>query len=228
MRVLVVEDEPLLRDGIVDLLRGAGHDAEAVGDGLKAVARGTDGGFELVVLDLALPKLDGLEVCRRLRSARPALVILMLTARGSEDDKVLGLREGADDYLTKPFGARELLARVGALGRRVQAQPAGADRVEEDGCVIDLGRCVAERGGQRTDLTPREVSIVRWLSRHRGRVVSRAELLEQVWGAPGTLQTRTVDMTIANLRKKLERDAGEPRIIVSIKGAGYAFGRGGR
>jgi len=222
MKILLVEDEPLLRDGLSDLLRGAQHEVDAVGDGLSAVARGLEGSFDLVVLDLMLPKLDGVEVCKRLKSARPTLPILMLTARGSEDDKVRGLLEGADDYVVKPFGARELLARVLVIGRR--AQPAISERLEVDGCVIDLGRCSVERDGITTELTAREVGIVRWLHKHRARAVSRAELLEHVWRVPATLQTRTVDMTIANLRKKVERDAGEPRIIVSMKGIGYGWG----
>jgi two-component system response regulator RegX3 len=171
-----------------------------------------------------LPRLDGIEVCRRLRAAHPGLPILMLTARGSEDDKVRGLGEGADDYVTKPFGARELLARVRALGRRAQPGAAELTRFVADGCAMDLARLTAARDGTPVALTPREVGIVRWLHRHRERVVSRAELLERVWGARGDLQTRAVDMAIAVLRKKIERDPAEPRIIVSVKGAGYAWG----
>jgi DNA-binding response OmpR family regulator len=222
VRVLVVEDEPSLREGIADLLRGDGHTVTAVGDGVAGVETGLGELFELVVLDLMLPRLDGIEVCRRLRSARPGLPILMLTARGSEDDKVRGLGEGADDYVTKPFSARELLARVRALGRRAPATES-LDEVQVDGAVIDLARMVVVRGDQRTMLTPREVGIVRWLFRHQDRIVPRAELLEQVFGQRGDLQTRAVDMAIAVLRKKLERDPAKPELIVSVKGAGYAW-----
>ncbi|MGE5186363.1 MAG: response regulator transcription factor [Acidobacteriota bacterium] len=222
MRVLVVEDEASLREGIVDLLAGDGHAVSAVADGAAGLAAGLAEPFELVVLDLMLPRLDGMEVCRRLRAARPGLPILMLTARASEDDKVRGLVEGADDYVTKPFSARELLARVRALGRR--APPAESlDEVQLDGVTIDLARMVVVRGDRRTALTPREVGIVRWLYRHRDRVVTRAELLEQVFGQRGDLQTRAVDMAIAVLRKKLEADPGRPQLIVSVKGAGYAW-----
>ena len=224
VRILVVEDEPSLRDGIADLLTGDGHVVSAVGDGIAGVEAGLRDAFELVVLDLMLPRLDGMEVCRRLRAARPGMPILMLTARGSADDKVRGLIEGADDYVTKPFSARELLARVRVLGRRA---PAGdsLDEVRVDDIVIDLARMVVVRGESRVALTPREVGIVRWLYRHQDRVVTRAELLEQVFGQRGDLQTRAVDMAIVVLRKKLEADPAKPTLIVSIKGAGYAWGR---
>jgi DNA-binding response OmpR family regulator len=223
VRILVVEDEPGLRDGLVDLLTGDGHAVDAVGDGAAAAARGTAEAYDLVVLDLMLPKLDGIEVCRRLRAARPGMPILMLTARGSEDDKVRGLGEGADDYVTKPFGARELLARVRALGRRA---PAGSvERIEVDGVVLDLARLIVVRGDDTTALTPREAGMLRWLHRHAGRAVTRAEMLEHVFGQRGDLQTRAVDMAIAVLRKKVERDPARPRIIVSVKGAGYAWGQ---
>jgi len=222
VRVLVVEDEASLREGIVDLLRGDGHAVSAVGDGAAAVEAGLRDAFDLVVLDLMLPRLDGMEVCRRLRAARPGMPILMLTARGSEDDKVRGLIEGADDYVTKPFSARELLARVRVLGRR--APPGESlDEVRTGDAVIDLAKMIVTRGEQRVPLTPREVGIVRWLYRHQDRVVSRAELLEQVFGQRGDLQTRAVDMAIAVLRKKLEADPSRPTLIVSVKGAGYAW-----
>ncbi len=224
MKILLVEDEPLLREGVRDLLRGAKHEVEAVGDGMSAVERGTAEAFDLVVLDLMLPKLDGLQVCQRLKKVRPSLPILMLTARGSEDDKVSGLLEGADDYVVKPFGARELLARVQAIGRRAVASGEAETALEVDGIVLDLARCRGKRGADEFDLTAREVGILRWLHQHKARAVSRAELLEHVWHAPPTLQTRTIDMTIANLRKKIERDPAEPRIIVSVKGIGYGWG----
>lgn len=222
MRILVVEDEASLREGIVDLLDGDGHQVTAVGDGAAGIEAGLRDPFDVIVLDLMLPKLDGMEVCRQLRAARPGMPILMLTARGSEDDKVRGLIEGADDYVTKPFSARELLARIRVLGRR--AQPTESlDEVQVDGAVIDLARMTVLRGTKRISLTPREVGIVRWLHRHQDRVVTRAELLEQVFGQRGDLQTRAVDMAIAVLRKKVEADPANPTLIVSVKGAGYAW-----
>ncbi len=224
MRVLIVEDDRVLREGVMDLLRGGGYEAEAVADGTEGLRRAIAEPFDLVLLDLALPGLDGIEVCRRLRMTRPAVPILMLTARGSEDDKVRGLNVGADDYVTKPFGARELLARVEALCRRASAIPRDPEIVEADGCSLDLGRCHAQRAGQVIPLTPREAGILRWLYQHRSRGVPRRELLTHVWGASEDVETRTVDMTIANLRQKIEVDASTPRIIVTVKGIGYAWG----
>ena len=208
---------------MVDLLTGDGHVVTAAGDGVTGLETGLRELFDLIVLDLMLPRLDGMDVCRKLRAARPELPILMVTARGSEDDKVRGLVEGADDYVTKPFSARELLARVRAIGRRA---PVGEslDEVQIDGVVIDLARMSVVRAGQCISLTPREVGIVRWLYRHRGRVVTRAELLEHVFGQRGDLQTRAVDMAIAVLRKKVETDPASPTVIVSVKGAGYVWG----
>ncbi|HUK81655.1 MAG TPA: response regulator transcription factor [Verrucomicrobiae bacterium] len=225
MRILVVEDEPSLRNGLVDLLKGAGHSVEIAVDGLTATKLGAEGNFDLVLLDLMLPKLDGVEVCLRLRKTRPALPILMLTARGSEEDKVRGLKVGADDYVTKPFGPRELLARIEALERRTQATPADAEVIEVDGCHIDLGHCQAHRGKKAIALSAREAGVVRWLYRHRARTVSRSELLEHIWNANPDMETRTVDMTIAHLRQKIERDPAYPAIIVSVKGVGYAWGQ---
>jgi DNA-binding response OmpR family regulator len=229
MRILIVEDERSLREALVDLLSGRGFEVEAVADGLSGVDRGTSGEVDLVLLDLALPRLDGVEACRRMRMARPALPILILTARGSESDRVRGLQAGADDYLTKPFGSRELLARIDALRRRAAISPSDVERVEIDGCTFDLGRCVAQRNADTIPLTAREVGILRWLHRHRARAVSRNELLQTIWGAPANavddIETRTVDMTIANLRQKIEREPAEPRIIVTVKGIGYAWGQ---
>jgi two-component system response regulator RegX3 len=223
VRILVVEDEGSLRDGIVDLLEGDGHVVTAAPDGVTGLESGLRDAFDLVVLDLMLPRLDGMEVCRRLRASRPGVPILMLTARAAEDDKVRGLVEGADDYVTKPFSARELLARVRAIGRRA---PPGesVDEVRLHDSVIDLARMAVIRDDTFIPLTPREVGIVRWLYRHRDRVVSRAELLQHVFGQRGDLQTRAVDVAIAVLRKKLEANPAAPTVIVSVKGAGYVWG----
>ncbi len=224
LNVLVVEDRPALRQGLVELLAEAGHRVESVGDGLDAIRRGTEHPFDLVVLDLMLPRRDGIEVCRRLRAARPEILVLMLTARGSEDDKVVGIEAGADDYVTKPFGPRELLARIDALDRRRRRPVGPGEPIEVEGCRIDLDRLTATRDGTESPLTAREGAILRLLHHHAGRPVSRAELLEEVWGADGDLLTRTVDVTVAKLRRKVEREPASPRIVVTVKGVGYAWG----
>ncbi|MDX1388196.1 MAG: response regulator transcription factor [Acidobacteriota bacterium] len=223
MKILVVEDNSALREGLTDLLEGAGHTVEAVADGEAATHRGVDTSIDLVLLDVMLPKRHGFDVCGRLRELRPDILILMLTARGAENDKVRGFRAGADDYLTKPFGARELLARIDALQRRVRATSAPSGPIEVDGCHIDLDRHVAIRSEVTTELSPREAAIVRLLHHHRHRVVRRAELLESVWGSRGDLATRTVDMAVANLRRKIEQDPSRPRIIRTVRGVGYTW-----
>jgi DNA-binding response OmpR family regulator len=224
MRILIVEDERPLREGLVDLLAAAGHEVVAAADGPSGAKLATEERFDLMLLDLMLPGMDGLELCRRVRQVRPELPILMLTARGSEDDKVAGFEAGADDYVAKPFGVRELLARVDAFARRARRTPAQAETVECGGCQFDFGRHQVERNGEIMSLTPREVGILRWLYLHRSRAVSRAELLEQVWGVSGDMQTRTVDMTIAKLRQKIERDPTAPEVVVTVTGVGYAWG----
>jgi len=151
----------------------------------------------------------------------------MLTARGSEDDKVAGFEAGADDYVAKPFGVRELLARVDAFARRARRTPTQAEIIECCGCRFDFGRHQVQREGETLSLTPREVGILRWLYLHRSRAVSRSELLEQVWGVSGDMQTRTVDMTIAKLRQKIEANPAAPEVVVTVTGAGYAWGDSG-
>jgi DNA-binding response OmpR family regulator len=225
MNLLLVEDEAVLRQGLVDLLHTAGYGVDTAGSGPEAVRKIGEGTYDLILLDVMLPGFDGIEVCRRIRPAHPTLPILMLTAKGSEDDKVRGLKAGADDYVTKPFGARELLARVEALGRRVRATPVEPEVLKNDGCTLDLGRLQAVRGRQIATLTVREGALLRWLHRHRTRAVSRAELLEQVWNLRPDMETRTIDMTVANLRSKIERDPADPRIVVCVKGVGYAWGQ---
>lgn len=222
MRILVVEDEVALREGLQDLMVGDGHEVVAVGDGAAAVEIGIREPFDLVLLDLMLPKLGGIEVCRRLRAARPGMSILMLTARGEEDDKVAGLTEGADDYVTKPFAARELLARVRALGRRHMASD-GAETICTGSLTLDLSQLHGTRDGKEFSLSAREAGIIRFLYRMRPNPVSRADLLEAVWGSRGDLETRAVDMAIATLRKKIEVEAANPILVRTIKGVGYRW-----
>jgi DNA-binding response OmpR family regulator len=223
VRVLIVEDEAGLREGIRDLMVGDGHEVSAVADGLAAVELGTAEPFDIVLLDLMLPKLDGIEVCRRLRAARPGLAILMLTSRGSENDKVQGLGEGADDYVTKPFSARELLARVRALGRR-HLGSSDAEIYTQESLSIDFGQLKGSLDGEEFTLSLKEAGIIRMLLRSRPSAVSRADLLESVWGSRGDLETRAVDMAIATLRKKIETTPSKPRLLMTVKGVGYRWG----
>ncbi|MEM7249562.1 MAG: response regulator transcription factor [Acidobacteriota bacterium] len=225
MRILVVEDDPLIAPGLEELLEGAGHEVELVRDGPTAVERGTASVFDVVLLDLMLPGLPGLEVLERLRRVRPGLPVLVLTARGDTDDVVRGLRRGADDYVVKPFRAAELLARLEALHRRQARETEEPEQLELPGVLVDLGRCTVQReGDEERSLTTREVGILRLLHGHRGRAVSRSELLEEVWGVPGNLHTRTVDMAVLGLRRKIEAEPKDPRIIVAVPGVGYAWG----
>jgi len=225
MKILIVEDEDALREGLVDLFESAGHHVVPVADGLSAVERAQDPGLDVMVLDRMLPRMDGLAVLAKTRELRPDLPILMLTAKGAEDDRVEGLQGGADDYVVKPFSIRELVARVEALHRRAGLSVNDAPlTLEVDDALLDLGRCRFHRGEERIDLTARETSILRWLYLHRDRAVERSELLEKVWDTRGDLATRTVDMTVANLRQKIERDPKEPSIVVTVKGRGYAWG----
>ncbi len=221
----MVEDEAGLREGIRDLMSGDGHEVTAVADGQAAVDIGTKEPFDIVLLDLMLPKLDGIEVCRRLRAARPGLAILMLTSRGSENDKVQGLGEGADDYVTKPFAARELLARVRALGRRHLGNT-DAETWIRGGISLDFGQLTGTLDDKSFALSLKEAGIIRMLIRNRPNAVSRAELLESVWGSRGDLETRAVDMAIATLRKKIEGTPRQPKLLLTVKGVGYRWGEG--
>ncbi len=222
VKILIVEDEMALREGLRDLMEGDGHTVQTAEDGARAVELGIAEPFDVVLLDVMLPKLSGMEVCRRLRRARPTMRIIMLTARGSEDDKVAGLCEGADDYVTKPFAARELLARVQAVGRRHQGE------VAEVLCIgaltLNLSMLQGKLAETEFSLSAREAGIIRFLLSHHPTPVSRAQLLEAVWGARGDLETRSVDMAVATLRKKIEEKPARPRCIVTVKGVGYRWG----
>jgi DNA-binding response OmpR family regulator len=224
-RVVVVEDEQAVRRGVADALRACGYEVAEAGDGVRGLAEAGAPGVDLVVLDVMLPRKDGLAVLRELRAGRPSLPVILLTARGREEDRVRGLKMGADDYVVKPFAARELLARVEAVLRRCEGR-AGAVQVARLGhAVIDLRRrevCWSET--QRGELSETESAILGFLVAHRKRAVSRDELLSGVWGIePRGLETRTVDMHIARLRTKLRDPSGKPtpEAIVTVRSHGY-------
>jgi DNA-binding response OmpR family regulator len=224
-RIVVVEDEPAIRRGVVDVLRSSGYEAVEAADGVKGLAEASRSNVDLVLLDLMLPKKDGLEVLRELRQVRPTVPVIILTARGTEDDRVRGLKMGADDYVVKPFSARELLARVEAVLRRSLGQTSAAGRARLGHAVIDLERREVSWGeGRRGELSETECAVLAFLVAHCKRAVSRDELLLRVWGIePVGLETRTIDMHIARLRTKLRDPSGKPtpEAILTVRSHGY-------
>jgi DNA-binding response OmpR family regulator len=215
-RILVVEDEDLIRRGLVDALQHREYAAQGVADGEAGLRDGKLGGWDLILLDVMLPKLDGFSVCERLRELGIGTPILMLTAKDAEDDKVRGLEAGADDYLTKPFGLKELMARVEALLRRARGHSARPALLRLAGAEIDLGRRVALHGGAEYPLTDREVDLLCYLHERADRVVTRDELLQAVWGYAQGVLSRTADIHLVKLRKKIGADAVE-----TVRGKGY-------
>src|SRR5881396_2740286 len=223
-RVLLVEDEAGLRITLTDRLASEGYRVETASDGETGLARATSGGYDLIVLDVMLPRMNGFDVCREVRQRGVTTPILMLTARGQVVDRVVGLKLGADDYLTKPFETIELMARLEALLRRrrsgVQA-PGGTYRFGE--VVVDFRRAEVTRGGKIVDLSAREFKLLRHFIAHRGATLSRDELLSKVWGYDEMPLTRTVDVHVAGLRQKIEANPKSPEYIVTVHGLGYKF-----
>lgn len=227
-RIVVVEDETPIRRGIVDMLEMAGYEPVQAADGQAGLDEGRRLGVDLVLLDLRLPKMDGVQVLVELRKTHPNLPIIILTARGSEEDRVNGLRKGADDYVVKPFSARELLARIEALLRRSAERPTPVKSISAAGHTINLERREIEfADGTRSKLSEMESAILVHLAANARRVVSRDELLSCVWGISGdTLETRAVDMHITRLRSKLTPPETQPQVewLVTVRGKGYMLG----
>ena len=222
--ILAIEDDPAILRGLADNLRFESYDVLTAADGQAGYTLIHEKRPDLIILDLMLPKLSGYEVCRKLRAEGNPLPILMLTARGEEADRVLGLDLGADDYMVKPFAIRELLARVRALLRRAQSgRPAPPDELRFGDVVVDFRKYEAHKGGKRLDLTRKEFGVLRMLSARSGEVVAREELLNEVWGYESYPTTRTVDNHIASLRAKIERDPAAPRHLRTVHGVGYKF-----
>ena len=221
-RILLVDDEQSVQTLLAYPLRKDGYEVVSALDGQEALDRFDDRAFDLIVLDVMLPKVDGLEVCRQLRG-RSAVPIIMLTARTEEIDKVLGLELGADDYITKPFSIREFRSRVKAVLRRVDMQrtEVSADPIEHDRLSIDRARRSVELGGEAVTLTFVEFEILTALAEHPGRVLSRALLLERLWGDSTYRDPRTIDVHIRHLREKIELDPREPRLLMTVRGVGY-------
>jgi DNA-binding response OmpR family regulator len=222
-RILVVEDEPGIALALEDDLRLEGYDVEVTADGTAALRRAREERFDLMLLDIMLAGKDGFDVCRELRRGGNTTPIIMLTARTQEAEKVLAFESGADDYVTKPFGPRELRARIAALLRR-STQSAGTSTVLRVGdAEVDFGRGEIRRGAMVVQLTPLEFKLLQLFVRSQGRILTREQLIDGAWG-PGTFVTeRVVDNHIGSLRRKLEPDAAEPRHLRNIRGLGYRF-----
>jgi two-component system alkaline phosphatase synthesis response regulator PhoP len=226
-KVLIVEDDEAMAVALRDGFDYEGYEVATARDGVAGFERAARGGCDLIVLDVMLPKLSGLDVCKRLRAAGDRVPIIMLTARGQEIDKILGLKLGADDYVTKPFSFLELFARAEAVLRRTGGEPDGRPG-GLDGCrfgdvEVDFRRHEATKAGAPLELSPRELRLLRHFAVHRGEVVTREELLDAVWGYDTIPFTRTVDTHVAKLRKKIEDRPGDPRWIVTIHRVGYKF-----
>jgi two-component system alkaline phosphatase synthesis response regulator PhoP len=220
--ILLVEDERSLRKTLTLRLQKANYVVETAQDGVEGLDKAMDQAFDLILLDLALPLRDGFDVCRDLRQAGIATPILMLTARAQTSDKVVGLKLGADDYVTKPFSSAELLARIEALLRRVPIRT-GQGVLEFGPVRLDLRRTEVTRDGKPVYLTVREFQLLRYLMERPGSAIPRAELLRSVWGYNTSSFTRTVDVHVASLRRKIERDPSAPELILTVSNAGYKF-----
>jgi two-component system, OmpR family, alkaline phosphatase synthesis response regulator PhoP len=223
-RLLLVEDEPGLQLALSDRLASEGYQVETAGDGNLAVARATGEPFDIIVLDVMLPGRDGFDVARTLRQQGVQTPILMLTARGQVVDRVVGLKLGADDYLTKPFEMIELLARLEALLRRAPAAAGVAlERYQFGDVVVDVRKAEVMKNGSLVELSAKEFHLLRYFIEHRGATISREELLHEVWGYQATPSTRTVDVHVAWLRQKLEANPRVPQFILTVHGLGYKF-----
>jgi DNA-binding response OmpR family regulator len=223
-RILVVEDDPSIRLGLEDTLRAKGYEVDAVGRGIEGADRATSGRYDLVVLDVMLPDIDGFEVCRRIRGSKGAtrrVPVIILSARGAELDRVRGLELGADDYVTKPFSLMELLARVASVLRRAQGERQEPAGLAFGDIVIDLVGQVVMRAGTRVELPSRAFAILRVFARRPGEVVSRDVLLDEAWGEDDYPNTRTVDNHLVKLRRALEDEPDKPRWLITIHGVGY-------
>ena len=222
-RVLVVEDEESISDPLSYLLRQEGFEVAVAATGPDGLAEFDRGGADIVLLDLMLPGLSGTEVCRALR-AKSSVPVIMLTARDSEIDKVVGLELGADDYVTKPFSSRELVARVRAvLRRRVEAEDVASSALEAGPVRMDVERHVVTVHGEPVSLPLKEFELLELLLRNAGRVLTRGQLIDRVWGADYVGDTKTLDVHVKRLRAKIEPDPGQPRYLVTVRGLGYKF-----
>ena len=223
-RILLVEDEPGLVLTLSDLLRAEGYEIESASDGPDGLARATNEPFDLLILDVMLPGMSGLEVCRELRRLGKDVAVLMLTAKSQLTDRVVGLKLGADDYLTKPFEPPELMARIEALLRRTRKDSrTRLERYQFDSVSVDFVRNEVSKNGSAVSLAAKEIELLRYLIERRDKVVTREELLEAVWEYQPGVSSRTIDVHVAWLRQKLEQNPQNPRYIHTVRGVGYRF-----
>jgi len=224
-RILIIEDEEPIRIALEDDFRLENYEVITAADGTDGLAKAAEPGIDLIILDIMLPGMNGFEICRKLRSQGVRTPIIMLTAKGEEIDRVVGLEIGADDYVTKPFSPRELQARVKAVLRRMEV---GADDrsdaiFQSGGLEVDFRHYICRMNDKEISLTNHEFELLKYLILKRGRVMRRDELLDEVWGKNVFVTPHTVDTHVANLRKKIEDDPSNPRLIISIRGVGYKF-----
>ena len=222
-KILVVEDEPAMVAGLRDNFEFEGYEVITAQDGIEGLERALEESPDLVVLDVMMPRMSGLEVCKQLRAKRASLPIIMLTARGQEIDKVVGLELGADDYVTKPFSIRELLARVKSVLRRTAVLPKDKEQHSFSDVEVDLRRCRVVRSGKALDISSKEFDLLKYFICHPGETLSRDRLLEDVWGYENYPTTRTVDTHLVRLRQKLEPDPEQPQYFLTVHGTGYRF-----
>jgi two-component system alkaline phosphatase synthesis response regulator PhoP len=222
-RILIVEDEPNMVAGLRDNFEYEGYQVITAPDGVEGLRRALHDGPDLVVLDVMMPRMSGLDVCKQLRAKRPSLPVIMLTARGQEVDKVVGLELGADDYVTKPFSIRELLARVKSVMRRAQVLPKEQDRYSFSDIEVNLRSYQVVRGGKSIEFSAKEFELLKHFLCHPGETLTRDRLLDEVWGYDNYPTTRTVDAHIVRLRQKLEPVPDEPRFFLTVHGVGYKF-----
>ena len=222
-RILIVEDEPAMVAGLRDNFEFEGYEVLTAADGVAGLERALKEVPDLVVLDVMMPRMSGLDVCKQLKAKWPSMPIIMLTARGQEVDKVVGLELGADDYVTKPFSIRELLARVKAVLRRAKSDPKEKERLAFGDVEVNLRSCQVSRSGKALEFSSKEFELLKYFLCHPGETLSRDQLLEHVWGYDRFPTTRTVDAHIVRLRQKLEPRPEEPRFILTVHGTGYKF-----
>jgi two-component system alkaline phosphatase synthesis response regulator PhoP len=223
MKILIVEDEPKMVAGLRDNFEYEGYEVLTAHNGIEGLERALATSPDLIVLDVMMPKMSGLDVCRNLKMKRPSIPIIMLTARGQEVDKVVGLELGADDYVTKPFSIRELLARVKAVLRRTHTLPQDQDRYSFGDIEVDMHTCRVIKDGKMLEFTSKEFELLKYFLCHPGESLSRERLLDEVWGYEVQTNSRTVDAHLVRLRQKLEPTPEQPRFFLTVHGTGYKF-----